>query len=242
MRPYACYFSLLLLSASAHAAVVTFGDMDCLNNPTFCTSDPTLGATLEGLAAGTITDATNSFPHPFPFVPSGDFAGTDQIFVGSTQTGAHDGYSVASPRINGPQILTLDYSSLVGVGQTVTSLTLGVGSDDFQFPPFGQPFVATLNGIAAPDLTAKLNSLDEGGPVMHFFTIGLSAGLDNPSHTLTLSIDQGGDGGDGWAVDFLTVGVTTTGAAAAPEPATTVLAGAGLIGFMALARRRRARA
>ena len=229
----------LFLAVSAQAAVVTFGDMDCLNNPSFCTSDPIAGATLEGLAAGTITDATNSFPHPFPFTPSGDFAGTDQIFIGSTQTGAHDGYSVSSQRINGPQILTLDYSSLVGTGQIVTSLTLGVGSDDFQFPLFGQPFIVTLNGSSAPELEAKLNGLNQSGPVMQFFTIGLSTALDNPSHTLTLSIDNGGDGGDGWAVDFLTVGVTTTGAAAAPEPATISLIGAGLIGFAMLARRRK---
>ena len=40
-----------------------------------------------------------------------------------------------------------------------------------------------------------------------------------PSEMLTLSIDEGGDGGDGWAVDFLTVGITSQGAAV-PEPAT----------------------
>jgi len=240
MRQYTHYLLMLLLAASAHAGVVTFGDMDCLNNPTFCTSDPTIGATLQGLTPGTITDATNSFPHPFPFTPSGDFPGTDQIFVGSSQTGAHDGYSTSAPRINGPQVLTLNYSSLVGLGQTVTSLTLGVASDDFQFPAFGQPFLATLNGAAAPDLTTKLNSLNEGGPVMHFFTIGVNPALDTPSHTLTLTIDQGGDGGDGWAVDFLTVGVTTSGTAAAPEPGTVALMGAGLFGLAMFARRRRA--
>jgi hypothetical protein len=37
---------------------------------------------------------------------------------------------------------------------------------------------------------------------------------------LTLSIDQGGDGGDGWALDYLTVGVTTqqTPTSTVPEP------------------------
>jgi len=239
LRHYSYLLVALLLAASAQAAVITFGDADCLNNPTFCPSDPTAGAILEGLAPGVISDATNSFPHPFPFSPSGDFPGTDQIFVGSVQTGAHDGYSVASQRINGPQVLTLDYSSLVGPGQTVTSLTLGIGSDDFQFPEFGQPFSATVNGAAAPDLSGKLNGMDQGGPVMHFFTIGLSTSVDIPSHILTLTIDNGGDGGDGWAVDFLTVGVTTTGAAAAPEPSTFLLAGAGLLGLARLRRRKK---
>src|SRR5262245_57398162 len=145
MRHYSYLLVVLILASSAEAAVITFGDADCLNNPTFCTSDPTAGATLQGLAPGVITYAVNSSTHPSPFSPSGDFSCTDQIFIGSTQTGAHDGYSVSSQRINGPQVLTLDYSSLVGPGQTVTSLTLGIGSDDFQFPLFGQAFSATLN-------------------------------------------------------------------------------------------------
>ena len=38
---------------------------------------------------------------------------------------------------------------------------------------------------------------------------------------------QGGDGGDGWAVDFLTVGVTTT-----PEPSAILLAGLGILGLL----------
>jgi hypothetical protein len=78
-----------------------------------------------------------------------------------------------------------------------------------------------------------------GGPVMHFFTLGLSSALDTPAHTLTVTIDNLGNGGDGWAVDFLTVGVTTTGAAAAPEPGMMVLMGAGLIGLAGLVRRRK---
>jgi hypothetical protein len=240
MRLYSYLLVLMFLAASAHGAVITFGDADCLNNPTFCTSDPTAGATLQGLTPGTITDATNSFPHPFPFTPeAGDFPGTDQIFVGSAQTGAHDGYSVSAQRINGPQVLTLDYSSLIAPGQAVSSLTLGIGADDFQAPLFGQPFVATLNGGAAPDLTAKLNSLNLSGPTMHFFTIGLDMGAVTLNHVLTLTIDNLGDGGDGWAVDFLTVGVTTAAVTPTPEPATFLLMGAGLIGIARLARRRK---
>jgi hypothetical protein len=98
--------------------------------------------------------------------------------------------------------MTMDYSSLVGAGQSVTSLTLGIAADDFQFPVFGQPFIVTVDG----------------------------------SPVLTLSIDEGGDGGDGWAVDFLTLGVETT-ATGTPEPGTALL---GAIGVLALLSTRRA--
>ena len=213
----------LLVSAAASAGVLTYGDMDCLGTGCYGASDPTAGATLQGLSAGVVTLATNSFGHGYPFSPSGDFAGTDQIYVGSVQTGAHDGYSVSSQRINGPQIIVLNYSSLVPSGQTVTSLTLGIAADDFQFPAFGQPFTATLNGGAAAALTTQLQSLNLSGPQVQFFTIGLAPSLDTSAHTLTLKIDEGGDGGDGWAVDFLTVGVTTSTAAGVPEPASFAL-------------------
>ena len=69
------------------------------------------------------------------------------IYVGLVQTGAHDGYSTFGGRLNGPDVITLDYSSLVPGGSTITSLTLGIAADDFQFPPFGQPFTATINGV-----------------------------------------------------------------------------------------------
>jgi hypothetical protein len=43
------------------------------------------------LSNGTVTQSANNFGHGFPFAPGlGDFAGTDQIYVGSTQTGVHD--------------------------------------------------------------------------------------------------------------------------------------------------------
>jgi hypothetical protein len=215
------------------AAVLTYGDMDCLSIGCYGPNNPTDGATLQGLGVGVVTNGVNVFGHGFPFTPSADFAGTDQIYVGSVQTGAHDGYSVFAERLNGPQVLVLDYSSLVPLGQVVNTLTLGIAADDFQFPSMGQPFTATLNGNAASVLTTTLNALDETGPQVHFFTIGLDPNLDNPSHTLTLSIDQGGDGGDGWAVDFLTVGVTT----GVPEPASMGLIAAGL-GLMCLRIRR----
>src|SRR5262245_16543719 len=128
-----CAF-LALNSTSALASTITYGDMDCLGTSCYGANDPTAGATLPGLAPDAITLATNSFGHVFPFVPgAGEFAGTDQIYVGSTQTGAHDGYSVSAQRINGPQVLTLDYSSLIASGQTLATLTLGIAADDFQF-------------------------------------------------------------------------------------------------------------
>ncbi len=175
-------------------------------------------------------------PPGFPFAPGvGEFPGTDQIFVGSTQTGFHDGYS-GSPRLNGPQVLTLDYSSLVGPGQVLTSLTLGIAADDFQFPVFGQPFTAKVNGVTSTALTSLLNGLSQSGPQVQFVTLGLDPSIDAGSHVLTISIDQGGDGGDGWAVDFLTVGVTTA-SPNVPEPSTILLVGAGGIGLLWASRR-----
>jgi hypothetical protein len=214
---------LLLLAGSLQAGVITFGTEDCLGTGCYGASDPTAGAALIGLAPDVVTDASATYGHIFPFTPSaGDFPGTDQIYVGGVQTGAHD-------------VMTMDYSSLLGAGQSVTSLTLGIAADDFQFPLFGQPFTVTLDGSPDPALTAKLVSLNQSGPQVHFFTIGLDPAVANASHTLTLSIDEGGDGGDGWAVDFLTLGVETA-AAGTPEPGTTALIAIGVLGLL-LARR-----
>jgi len=211
-----------LVPASAQAGILTFGDLDCLGTGCYGASDPMAGATLQGLAPNAITMASFSFGHGFPFSPGvGDFAGSDQIFVGSIQTGFHDGYSVSAERVNGPQTFTLDFSSLLGPGDSLGTLTLGIAADDFQFPSLGQPFTAMVNGVFNAALTAQLNSIDQGGPRAQFFTIGLDPTIDPGNHILTLSIDQGGDGGDGWAADFLTVGVTTT--EAVPEPSTLVM-------------------
>jgi PEP-CTERM motif len=227
----ALLLAAVLGSVSLPASVVTFGTEDCLETGCYGTNDPTAGATLQGLAPGAVTLASMSFAHSYPFTPApGDFAGTDQIYVGSVQTDAHDGYSDASQRINGPDVLVLDYSSLIAAGQTLTSLTLGIAADDFQFPVFGQPFTASINGVVSAALTTQLESLNETGPVVQFFTIGLNPSIDTGSHILTLSIDEGGDGGDGYALDFLTVGVTTTGSGgggATPEPGTISLLGLG---------------
>jgi hypothetical protein len=227
--------SVSLLAASAEASVLTFGDQDCLGFGCYGATDPTSGAALQGLSPNAVTTAANVFGHSFPFSPSaGDFPGTDQIYVGSVPTGVHDGYSGVPVRINGPQTLILDYSSLVS-GGAIATLTLGIAADDFQFPAFGQPFVATVNGVVNIALTNLLNGLNQGGPLVQFVSIGLNPAIDTPAHTLTLSLDQGGDGGDGWAIDYLTVGVTTS--AAAPEPATSALFLAGIAGLV-LRRRR----
>lgn len=229
--------SLIGGAVTAQADVKLYGTENCLGTGCYGTSDPTAGATLQGLAPGVVTTATNSYGHSYPFTPGvGDFPGTDQIYVGSVQTGSHDGYSVSPQRINGPDVMTLDYSSLLTPGQTVQTLTLGIAADDFQFPVFGQPFTVTVNGIPDPALLTQLESLNESGPVVQFFTIGLSPLLDNPSHILTLSIDEGGDGGDGYAVDYLTVGVTAT-----PEPSEYVVLACALAGLGAMVLRRRYR-
>jgi MYXO-CTERM domain-containing protein len=208
-----------------------YGDADVLGTGSYG-SDPTAGATQNGLAPGATTFASLITGHSFGFDPAGDFLGTDQIYVGSVQTGGHDGYSGYGGRINGPQILTLDYSGIVGAGESVTGLTLGIAADDFQNAVFGQAYSASINGTPYAPLTDALNAFDQTGPVVQYFTIGIPTLLLTPDHTLILSIDQGGDGGDGWAVDFLTVGVTTQ----VPAPA-----GAGLIALAGLAAARRRR-
>ncbi len=243
LRITLCALSLLAAAQAYGAGVLTYGDKDVLGTASYG-SDPTSGATLNGLAPGTVTFASLVQAHSFPFSPSvGDFPGTDQIYVGSTQTGAHDGYSVSAQRINGPQILSLDYSSLVSPGDTIASLTLGIAADDFQNAVFGQPFTASINGTVDTALTAALNGLNQSGPVVQFFTIGIDPSLLAGDNLLWLKIDEGGDGGDGWAVDYLTVGVSTVeGVPGVPDSANTLaLLGLGLAG-LAVVRFRRLRA
>ncbi len=228
----------LAFSSPVHAGggAIEYGNENVLGTGTYA-SDPKAGATLVGLAPDVVTMASLITPHSYPFTPGpGDFPGTDQIYVGSVQTAFHDGYSVSPERINGPDVMTMDYSSLVPSGQHLTTLTLGIAADDFQFPVFGQPFIATINGTTDVALTAELESLNESGPLVQFFTIGISPSLLLDTNVMTLSIDEGGDGGDGYAIDFLTIGVTTQ---SVPEPSSLMLLGAGALGVLTLGRRRR---
>ena len=179
-----------------------------------------------------------SFGHSFPFSPyAGDFPGTDQIYTSTTQTAGGDGYSTYGGRLPGPQVLTLDYSSLVPVGQTVQTLTLGIAADDFQFPMFGQPFVAAVNGTTEQTLTNSLNGINETGPLVQYLTIGIDPSRLLASNVLTLSINENGDGSDGWAVDFLTIGVTTV---PVPEPSSLGLIALAGGGWLVTRRRRTA--
>src|SRR5262245_40284244 len=119
---WALAVALAAAHAQCQAGVMVYGTENVLNTGATYPSDPKAGATLQGLAANSITEATLTLDHGFPFTPAaGNFPGTDQIYVGSNQTGTHDGYAGAASRIAGPQVVSLDYSSLVPSGQKVTT-------------------------------------------------------------------------------------------------------------------------
>ena len=232
--------SVLLLSANAPAFVMTFGDKDGLGFGFYGDDEPTDGSSLEGLTPGDVTFAFNSYLHLFPQWPFDpeptEFFGTDQIYVGSDQTVSHDGYAGYAGRAAGPQVITMDYNPIVQAGHTVDTLTLGIAADDFQFPLWGNPFVALVNGHIVVDLINELNGLNQTGPQVQYFSLGLDTAILDPSNELTLTIGQAGTGGDGWAIDFLTIGVTTS-PMSAPLPPAIILLGAGLLATAGLSRR-----
>lgn len=222
---------VFVVAAACDADLMEYGDRDVLGTGTYI-NDPTDGASLTGLSAGQVTFGGPAVNHTFPFSPEpDDFAGTDQIYTSSNQTVGGDGYSQFAGRLPGPQVLIMDYSSLVEDHESITTLTLGIAADDFEFYLFGQPFVASINGVENQALSDVLNNFQLTNPQVRFFTIGVDVSLLNSNDELVLSIDQNGDGRDGWAVDFLTIGVTTV-----PEPGTMALSM--ILLLSALARRR----
>ena len=85
MRTIGCFAAIAVLAMTAPlpAQVLTFGTEDCLGTGCYGMSDPTAGATLIGLAPDSVTLATMSFGHGYPFSPSaGDFAGGEQADEG----------------------------------------------------------------------------------------------------------------------------------------------------------------
>jgi hypothetical protein len=228
---------LLGAVAPAGAAVATYGNANLFGFGYPGGADPTAGATLQGLAPGVTTSATNGYSHPYPFSPAaGDLGGTHQIYVGQVQTATRDGYANEPSRAHAPDVININYSALIPAGQTVQTFTLGIGIDDFQYPVFGDPIHVAVNGIPITALDNAFMSDDMEIPSVnagyeHFWSVGLST-APLPG-AMTLSINEGGDGGDGWAVDFVTVGVTV------PEPTGALLATAGTL--LLCARRSRAR-
>ncbi len=233
--------SMVLLgvaTAGAQAEVMQFGDRNLLGTGTY-SSDPTAGATVQGLAPGAVTVATNSFRHPFPFTPAaGAFPGTDQMYTMGAPSTTHDGYSVSPGVVNGPQVLTMDYTSLVPAGEKVGTLTLGIAADDFQQPLLHQPFVAKVNGVVNAALSNQLNTLNLSSPAVQFFSVGLDPSVLTPTNVLTLDIQRAGPASDGWALDFATIGVTH-GPQAVPEPTTLSVMALGIAGLGVRAWRRR---
>jgi hypothetical protein len=203
--------------------VATYGDRDLVGFHYPPGADPVAGARLTGLAPGAITLSREGFGHGFPFKPGDnqpdgaeDYPNTDQIFVGSNQTAGHDGYAQFDDRKKGPALFSLDYSKLVPAGAKIATLTLGIAIDDVQFALWGQAFNASVNGQLNEAISNELNKIDDTGPMTRFFSAGIDPAVLTPDHILTVALDEGGDGGDGFAIDFLTVGVTTSAGASAP--------------------------
>lgn len=148
-----------------------------------------------------------------------DYPGTDQLYVSSRGTPPD------STIQRGPETIVMDYSTLVPAGQQVSGLTLGMSVTGFISLNTGMTYTAQLNGQINVPLSRQLNSLQIGANVTQFFTIGIDPKVLNSNNQLTLQIDATDPQGwnKGWAIDFLTISVTTVpipsaqGSAAAPQ-------------------------
>jgi len=83
---------------------------------------------------------------------------------------------------------------------TVTFPSL-VTPHTFSFSPGADDFSGTdqiyVGSTQTPALATALNSLNQTGPVVQFFTIGIDPAALTSNHQLTLAINQLSDGGDG---------------------------------------------
>ncbi len=202
----------LCLAASAQAEVKVFGDKDLLGFGQYSSDPPEWGARTEGLKPGEVKTGIFKTFHNFPFTPTPeDFPGTDQVYVGSNQSASLDEYANYGGRQKGPQTFKLDIGDLLSGGKPQT-LTLGIMFDDLQQPTHGQPFVVTVNGQRLDAMNQAINQQNlrdkENRPSTVFISAGLDPSILQSGNTLEVVIDQEGQGGDGWAVDYLTVGVT----------------------------------
>jgi len=194
----------------SQSQVLVFGDKDLFGTQYANGADPTAGTQLEGLTPSQVTMSSGTYYYAHGFAPGlgdlggqSDYPGTDQPYVGSAIT------DVQSPTLRGPQIISMDYSSQVPAGQQVAGLTLGMAVTGFDSTDTQETYTAWINGQVNTSLSQELNSLRQGGQMTQFFTTGIDPKLLRPGNSLSLQIDASGAWAGPWAIDFLTIGVTT---------------------------------
>jgi len=207
----------------AAAKILVFGDKDLFGSQYPNGVDPTTGAQLSGLQPGQVSTATQTYDYNDNFTPNfgdlggqTDYPGTDQLYVASNTT----------PQMNqiqrGPQVISMDYSSQVPPGQAVSGLTLGMSITGFDAQETQQTYSVWINNQIDVPLSRYINSVELGAHATQFFAIGVDPQLLLPNNTLTLKIDSTGSQNPlAWAIDFLTIGVTTSPAPAAQPSSTT---------------------
>lgn len=197
--------------------VLVYGDKDLFGSQYPKGAHPTAGAQLYGLQPGQVSTATQTYDYGNIFTPGfgdlggqTDYPGTDQLYVASSST------PQMSQIQRGPEVISMDYSSQVPPGQVATGLTLGMAASNFNAQGTQQTYTAWINNQIDVPLSRQLNSLEMSAQDTQFFAIGIDPQLLLPDDTLTLKIDASGSSNPlAWAIDFLTIGVTT---APAPTP------------------------